>query len=182
MTIQNPEAILIKQEQPTIEGLAREHAAKQGLKHYYQARARQLGLSLRTYCERFNVKGGCMSVKRFDISGEHYEVFGDNNGEYCLYREYAALEARCAVLAAELHAVEAIHNEAVFITDDHYEQCPPAVQMIIRSLAVMQIPAYQSYLAEVRAQGVEMLADSLLCPDLDDTIREFADELRKGGA
>lgn len=57
MTVQNPEAILIKQEQPTIEGLAREHAAKQRLKHYYQVRARQLGLSLRTYCERFNVKG-----------------------------------------------------------------------------------------------------------------------------
>lgn len=57
MTVQNPEAILIKQEQPTIEGLAREHAAKQALKHYYQVRAHQLGLSLRTYCERFNVKG-----------------------------------------------------------------------------------------------------------------------------
>lgn len=57
MTAQNPEAILIKQEQPTIEGLAREHAAKQGLKHYYQARAKQLGLSLSTYCQRFNVKG-----------------------------------------------------------------------------------------------------------------------------
>lgn len=57
MTAQNPEAILIKQEQPTIEGLVREHAAKQGLKHCYRVRARQLGLSLRTYCERFNVKG-----------------------------------------------------------------------------------------------------------------------------
>lgn len=93
---------------------------------------------------------------------------------------YEELEARCAALAAELSAVEAIHNEAVFITDDRYEQCPPEVQKIIRSLAVMQIPAYQAFLAEVRAQGVEMFADSLLCPDLDDTIREFADELRKG--
>lgn len=57
MTAQNPEAILIKQGQPTIEGLARGHAAKQGLKHYYQVRAKQLGLSLSTYCQRFNVKG-----------------------------------------------------------------------------------------------------------------------------
>ncbi|EOZ5069330.1 hypothetical protein ACQRVR_004822 [Enterobacter cloacae] len=63
-------------------------------------------------------------------------------------------EAKCAALAAELRAVEAIHNEAVFITDDHYEQCPAEVQKIIRSLAVMQIPAYQAFLAEVRAQGV----------------------------
>lgn len=62
-------------------------------------------------------------------------------------------EARCAALAAELSAVEAIHNDAVFITDEHYEQCPPEVQKMIRSLAVMQIPAYQAFLAEVRAQA-----------------------------
>lgn len=64
-------------------------------------------------------------------------------------------EARCATLAAELRAVEAIHDEAVFITDDHYEQCPPEVQKMIRSLAVLQIPAYQAFLTEVRAQGVD---------------------------
>ena len=61
-------------------------------------------------------------------------------------------------LAAELSAVDAIHNDAVFITDDHYDQCPPEVQKIIRSLAVLQIPAHQAFLAEVRASGVEMLA------------------------
>lgn len=63
-------------------------------------------------------------------------------------------EARCAALAAELSAVEVIHNEAVFITDDHYEQCPPEVQKMIRSLAVLQIPAYQAFLAEVRAHDL----------------------------
>ncbi|MCM7005562.1 hypothetical protein M8N51_24465, partial [Enterobacter hormaechei] len=68
---------------------------------------------------------------------------------------YEELEARCAALAAELRAVEAIHNEAVFITDDRYEQCPAEVQKIIRSLAVMQIPAYQTFLAEVRASAVD---------------------------
>ncbi|EFM6525977.1 ead/Ea22-like family protein [Escherichia coli] len=41
-------------------------------------------------------------------------------------------------------------------------------------------PATNAFLAEVRAQGVEMFADNLLCPDLDDTIREFASQLRKG--
>ena len=41
---------------------------------------------------------------------------------------YEELEAKCAALAAELRAVEAIHNEAVFITDDRYEQCPPEVR------------------------------------------------------
>ncbi|HGN9061377.1 TPA: hypothetical protein ACK1JP_000611 [Enterobacter hormaechei] len=75
---------------------------------------------------------------------------------------YEELEAKCAALAAELRAVEAIHNEAVFITDDHYEQCPAEVQKIIRSLAVMQIPAYQAFLAEVRAQGVDEIAELYL--------------------
>ena len=65
------------------------------------------------------------------------------------------------MLAAELSAVDKIHNEAVFITDDHYEQCPPEVQKMIRSLAVLQIPAYDAFLAEVRAQGVEMAACAL---------------------
>ncbi|HDX4556218.1 TPA: hypothetical protein ROG90_005104, partial [Citrobacter freundii] len=59
---------------------------------------------------------------------------------------------------AELSAVDKIHNEAVFITDDHYEQCPPEAQKIIRSLAVLQIPAYDAFLAEVRASELDSLA------------------------
>lgn len=106
-------------------------------------------------------------------------------------------EARCAALAAELSAVEAIHSDAVFITDEHYEQCPPEVQKMIRSLAVLQIPAYQAFLAEVRAQGVEMfgqwLRDSADIFDKNsrhdwaaqnrvsaDKAGEYADHLRKG--
>lgn len=38
------------------------------------------------------------------------------------------LQMQVEKLAAELRAVEAIHDEAVFITDDHYEKCPPEVQ------------------------------------------------------
>ncbi|HEC5265480.1 TPA: hypothetical protein R3U95_001003 [Escherichia coli] len=72
------------------------------------------------------------------------------------------LQMQAEKLAAELHAVEAIHNEAVFITDDHYEQSPPAVQKIIRSLAVMQIPAYHALLAEVRAQESKRVYESIL--------------------
>lgn len=95
---------------------------------------------------------------------------------------YEELEAKCLALATELRAVEAIHNEAVFITDEHYEQCPPEVQKIIRSLAVMQIPAYQAFLAEVRAQGVEMLREHpaiKLC-SLTHVCDEFAAQIRKG--
>ncbi|HFT8926320.1 TPA: hypothetical protein ACGS2M_002892 [Escherichia coli] len=108
------------------------------------------------------------------------------------------LEAKCAALAAELSAIEAIHNDAVFITDAHYDQCHPEVQKIIGALAVLQIPAYQAFLAEVRAQGVEMYADNLdngagdaERGGFDDAVkflrseasgvRLFADQLRKGG-
>ncbi|HGV0030890.1 TPA: hypothetical protein ACNFPK_003522 [Citrobacter freundii] len=66
--------------------------------------------------------------------------------------QLANAESKCRELAAELSAVDKIHNEAVFITDDHYEQCPPEVQKMIRSLAVLQIPAYDAFLAEARAQ------------------------------
>ena len=79
-------------------------------------------------------------------------IIGETLAEY-LVRKFAEADARCAALAAELSAVETIHNDAVFITDEHYEQCPPEVQKMIRSLAVMQIPAYQAFLAEVRAQA-----------------------------
>ncbi|HGA1714212.1 hypothetical protein LMI98_22080 [Escherichia coli] len=68
--------------------------------------------------------------------------------------QLANAESKCRELAAELSAVDKIHNEAVFITDDHYEQCPPEVQKMIRSLAVLQIPAYDAFLAEVRASAI----------------------------
>lgn len=77
----------------------------------------------------------------------------ETNAEY-LVRKFAEAEAKCAALAAELSAIEAIHNDAVFITDAHYDQCHPEVQKIIGALAVLQIPAYQDFLAEVRAQGL----------------------------
>ena len=102
-------------------------------------------------------------------------------------------EAKCAALAAELNVVEAIHNDAVFITDDHYEQCPVEVQKIIRSLAVMQIPAYQAFLAEVRAAAVDEVClkisnaivncyqDEQVGLDAAATIcGDFAAQLRKG--
>lgn len=101
--------------------------------------------------------------------------------------QLANAESKCRELAAELSAVDKIHNEAVFITDDHYEQCPPEVQKMIRSLAVLQIPAYDAFLAEVRAQGVEMFAASLKVVGGHEhpysaVANEFAAELRKGAA
>ena len=133
-----------------------------------------------------------MSVKRYEVNGTS-SVFEDANGSLVDYEDYAALEARCAALAAELSAVETIHNDAVFITDEHYEQCPPEVQKMIRSLAVLQIPAYKSFLAEVRAAAVDEVClkisnaivncyqDEQIGLDAAATIcGEFAAQLRKG--
>ncbi|HDK7276978.1 TPA: hypothetical protein PTV77_003101 [Cronobacter sakazakii] len=90
---------------------------------------------------------------------------------------------QCNELANELNAVEAIHNDAVFITDENYDQCPPEVQKIISKLAVMVLPATDAFMREVRAQGVEMFADSKYCQDESQSgAHEFAVELRQGGA
>ncbi|PLC60085.1 hypothetical protein B9P82_26965 [Citrobacter sp. L55] len=105
--------------------------------------------------------------------------------------QLANAESKCRELASELSAVDKIHNEAVFITDDHYEQCPPEVQKMIRSLAVLKIPAYDAFLAEVRACALEYYANLF-----KDTVnmdvkhnQEFhkgtlyvADQLRKGAS
>ena len=81
-----------------------------------------------------------------------YEELQSQNADLAV--QLANAESKCRELAAELSAVDKIHNEAVFITDDHYEQCPPEVQKMIRSLAVLQIPAYAAFLAEVRASAI----------------------------
>ncbi|HHJ4376161.1 TPA: hypothetical protein ACQJWS_000824 [Citrobacter freundii] len=102
--------------------------------------------------------------------------------------QLANAESKCRELAAELSAVDKIHNEAVFINDDHYEQCPPEVKKIIRSLAVLQIPACDAFLTEVRAQGVEMAMEhmqssgSLTFGDCYISLNEFAAQLRQGAA
>ncbi|WP_219374380.1 hypothetical protein [Escherichia coli] len=70
------------------------------------------------------------------------------------------LEAKCAALAAENARLK--------------DYLAPI------GLKVEGTPATDTFLDEVRAQGVEMFADHLLCPDLDDTIRDFASQLRKG--
>ncbi len=71
------------------------------------------------------------------------------------------LDAKCAALAAENAGLK--------------DYLAPI------GLKVEGTPATDTFLDEVRAQGVEMFADHLLCPDLDDTIRDFAAQLRKGG-
>lgn len=53
----NPETLLMRKQQPTIEGLAREYSAKAALRQHYEQQAKRLGMTLRGYCYRFNVWG-----------------------------------------------------------------------------------------------------------------------------
>ncbi|WPJ55965.1 hypothetical protein RCIP0099_00012 [Klebsiella phage RCIP0099] len=53
----NPETLLMRKQQPTIDGLAREYSAKAALRQHYAEQAKRLGMTLRGYCYRFNVRG-----------------------------------------------------------------------------------------------------------------------------
>ncbi|MBB8915291.1 hypothetical protein FSH49_007780 [Escherichia coli] len=90
------------------------------------------------------------------------------------------LEAKCAALVAENAALKKFCKDAAFDAD--YEaELGMERGGFSDALNDIKTPATDAFLAEVRAQGVEMFADHLLCPDLDDTIRDFAAQLRKGG-
>ncbi|WP_289480093.1 hypothetical protein [Escherichia coli] len=95
----------------------------------------------------------------------------ETNAEY-LVRKFAEAEVKCAALAAENAALKQSEKEFNnFCRQEYYGW----------EDNFTETPATDAFLAEVRAQGVEMFADHLLCPDLDDTIRDFAAQLRKGG-
>nr|WP_233617159.1 hypothetical protein [Citrobacter werkmanii] len=154
-----------------------------------------------------------MSVKRYEMKTTYrgHESWDsleeDEEGSYVDYEDYVALEqkltdmavqlanseSKCRELAAELSAVDKIHNEAVFITDDHYAQCPPEVQKMIRSLAVLQISAYNAFLSEVRASArndfigrIEWIIRNECNPDKTEAIinelQNFSDEMKQEAA
>lgn len=52
----NPELILMRNDEVTIEKLAREYSVKQALKTHYAHKARAVGMTLEGYCARFNIK------------------------------------------------------------------------------------------------------------------------------
>ncbi|QWY13496.1 hypothetical protein [Klebsiella phage SRD2021] len=53
----NPETLLMRKQQQTIDGLARECSARAALRQHYEKQAKRLGMTLRGYCFRFNVRG-----------------------------------------------------------------------------------------------------------------------------
>ncbi|ELL3255558.1 hypothetical protein QHG12_002916 [Escherichia coli] len=115
----------------------------------------------------------------------------ETNAEY-LVRKFAEAEAKCAALSAESAGMKSgAMDEIKVINRGGQAYCvKDGVQVNpmyargwndYRAKSLQSdTPATDAFLAEVRAQGVEMFADHLLCPDLDDTIRDFAAQLRKG--
>lgn len=113
-----------------------------------------------------------MSVKRYEVNGTS-SVFEDANGSLVDYEDYAALEARCAALAAENAGLKSIQAWAVadvfksgakrfestkaagFDTDDCLHDA------VLVMLSELQTPATDAFLAEVRAQGVESLSNAV---------------------
>lgn len=106
-------------------------------------------------------------------------------------QKLAELEARCAALAAEnagLKKVPATDSETMLLALDAFNthgSMRPDVGLQQAINVVMQrreTPATDTFLAEVRAQAVEMFAKEMHADISGDDAREFAAQLRKGAA
>jgi len=98
----------------------------------------------------------------------------ETNAEY-LVRKFAEADAMCAALAAE--------NACLMqLIDWPKQQCPTTGDVTDVEPADF-IPSTSAFLAEVRAQGVEMLAEHLSGMNIsasETSVRDFAAQLRKG--
>lgn len=135
-----------------------------------------------------------MNVKRYewvacDEHACHCDVVESAEGDMVDYEDYAALEARCAALAAENAGLkESRKNLAEFIHEELDADYPLNMDV--------ETPATDAFLAEERAQGVEMFAAhkrerqqalrsrsmgmSEEAAGMAADAENFADELRKG--
>ncbi|EOU9074535.1 hypothetical protein ACN0AQ_001380 [Escherichia coli] len=101
----------------------------------------------------------------------------ETNAEY-LVRKFAEAEAKCAALAADNAALKQSEKEFNNFCRQEYYGCEDNFT---------ETPATDAFLAEVRAQGVEMAMEhmqssgSLTFGDCYISLNEFAAELRKGG-
>ena len=104
-----------------------------------------------------------MSVKRYgahtnidDFKSDWHE---SKDGPMVKYEDYAALEAKCAALAAEMAWLKKFCKDAAFDAD--YEaELGMERGGFTDALNNIKTPATDAFLAEVRAQGVESFAES----------------------
>ncbi|EOK7275009.1 hypothetical protein ABGD54_RS06740 [Escherichia coli] len=105
----------------------------------------------------------------------------ETNAEY-LVRKFAEAEAKCAALAAEVEAVKSAHQDAV--NTILYTANRTGVLYTEKTIQMScKTPATDAFLAEVRAQGVEMMREhpSIKLCSLTHICDELAAQLRKGG-
>ncbi|EQC1079148.1 hypothetical protein ACY2HL_000969 [Enterobacter roggenkampii] len=138
-----------------------------------------------------------MSVTRYEFELYHCnggEMLVSDTGDYVSYDDYAALEARCAALAAENAGLKSAINEH----SEGFTVCPCCGTEhdcchddVCRALN--ETPATDAFLAEVRAAAVDdaclkisnsipnCYQDELVGLDMAATIcGDFASEIRKG--
>ncbi|WP_113456464.1 ead/Ea22-like family protein [Escherichia coli] len=158
-----------------------------------------INMSIRTYA--VNCNDAWLNTEGDDISGS-----------YVKYKDHqevvAALEAKCAALAAENARLKSAVTQQIELRAEIKKAGrPPHADFWVQSIceaeekvkrALEETQATDAFLAEVRAQGVEMYADNL-DNGADDAerggfdyavkflrseasgVRLFADQLRKGG-
>ncbi|MCE6964912.1 hypothetical protein K6W81_13645 [Enterobacter sp. MW07] len=132
------------------------------------------------------------SVKRYEVNGSS-SFYEDEEGSFVDYEDYAALEARCAALAAENLALmqqtpdvrSASMFEAIEKAEKLIDDGMPELAMVeaFEILKMKRTPATDAFLAEMRAQGIEMAAKSdQFSMWVQQGLRSFAIGVRQGGA
>ncbi|EJR3554204.1 hypothetical protein NX169_002004 [Salmonella enterica] len=107
----------------------------------------------------------------------------ETNAEY-LVRKFAEAEAKCAALAAENAKLKKFCKDAAFDAD--YEADLGMERGgFSDALNEIKTPATDAFLAEVRAQGVEMFSEkfgggTLISDMVKEVAKDFAAQLRKG--
>ena len=108
-----------------------------------------------------------------------------------LIRNYDSLEAKCAALAAEnaamhetIEAVRSVADNSSGIAGWHLNGDIATWEEILPEINEIETPATDAFLAEMRAQGVEMLAKETEKLEWhESTVRfvlRFAAQIRKG--
>lgn len=138
-----------------------------------------------------------MSVKRYvahtnidDFKSDWHE---SKDGPMVRHDDYAALEARCAALAAENAGLKAAHPQpfgpvmmkALDAYEKHQDETPETGMLdaffILRDSIRVDTTATDIFLAEVRAHGVEMAAKSdQFSTWVQQGLRSFAIGVRQG--
>lgn len=138
-----------------------------------------------------------MSVTRYEFELYHCnggEMLVSDTGDYVSYDDYAALEARCAALAAENAGLKKFCEDAAFYAD--YEaELGMERGGFTEGLSLVKTQQTEAFLAEVRASAVDEAClkisnaiincyqDEMVGLDEAATIcGDFAAQLRKGGA